>query len=588
MQSKQLLELRNLNNDLTKSSWVTYQKFLEVVLRSHPGLEVQTGLDALQRQDWNLLLDWADGLVTTVYRSPYEHRMYHQFAALIRKYPFPKDTVKTDPEGEAIKRFIASEQKCRRVNQRFICYRKVRSPNELLLSRARDYISYVLGDFSYDEIWEECAFGAGASLGVHGNATNLARKLTSLDWTVTAGAYQLVRSALKLDIHLWELLNTQPHRSSFFCFDPDEFNISYGKRAKLVEHNKISFVPKDARLHRSIAVEPLLNGYLQKGIDVIMRKRLKRVGIDLSDQTKNQEGARLGSRDWTSGGVATIDLSSASDSISIELCRYLLPPEWFYLLNQSRAHNYELKGKVFPYHKFVSMGNGFCFPLETLIFAALCHAAHGEGQPLTKFLVYGDDIIVEPHVYERLIPLLRVCGFSVNRKKTFNSGPFRESCGADWFSGEDVRPIILDYAFDSFENVAKFYNGSKSKDSWNAIFDEARTLLLSLIPSKLFFCRPYKGNVDNAFWVPWDVFMGSRFARYHPKGCHWSWLELVKTPMPDNRVKGHVGYHVALMAGAMRGAKSSCPFAERYSSRTKVRRIGHSGATSLFLPYGVG
>jgi hypothetical protein len=588
MQSKLLLELRNLNRNLARTSWSNYQKFLQVVLRSYPNFEVEEGLEALRLQDWNRLLNWADGLVNTVYSSPHEHRVYHQFAALIRKYPFPQGTVNTDPEGEAIKRFLASERKCHRINQRFICYRKVRSPHERVLSRARDFVSYVLGDFSLDEVWDECAFGAGASLGIHGNCTNLARKLTSVDWTVSTGAYQLARSALKLDIHVWETLNKRTPTEPFFSLDPELFNYNFGKRAKLVEHNKISFVPKDAKLHRSIAVEPLLNGYLQKGVDVIMRKRLKRIGIDLSDQSRNQIWARKGSEMNGTGGLATIDLSSASDSISIELCRYLLPPEWFYLLNQLRSHSYELKGKVFPYSKFTSMGNGFCFPLETLLFAALCHAAHDEGQPMTKFLVYGDDIIVESHVYESLISLLGICGFSVNKKKTFNTGPFRESCGADWFSGEDVRPIILDYPFDSFESVAKFCNGSKSKDSWNAIFDTAREFLSSLIPRSLYLCRPYKGNVDTAFEVPWDTFLASPFSRFHPSGCSWSWLELVRSPTPDSRVRMHAGYSIALMAGALRGAKSSCPFAERYSSRTKVRRIGYSGATSLFLPYGVG
>ena len=583
MKSTKLLELSKLNSGLSKGAWSNYQTFLGSVLRSQTLPGIQTGLAAFEKQDWDGLLGWADGLTSTEYETAREHRVYHQVASLIRKYPFPPGTVTTDPEGRALEIFAAAEHKCRRVNQRFRAFVKVRSPHEQVLNRARSWISYVLGDLCLSRVWSECSFGAGASLGVHGGRTNLARKLLAKEWTVTAGAYYYARAALKDDIHIHELLNAGHSCGSYFSVDADLFNTRFAEKAKLVGHNKLSFVPKDARVLRTIATEPLLNGYLQKGIDSYMRKRLKRVGIDLQDQSANQRMARKGSLKG-GGGEATIDLSSASDSISIELCRFLLPPDWFDFLNAIRSHEYELKGRRKVYHKFTSMGNGFCFPLETLIFASLCHAVGPELSPGTDFLVYGDDIIVPPNVFDHLLPLLKVCGFKVNPKKTFKTGPFRESCGADWFEGEDVRPIILDYAFDSFENVAKFYNGLTSKEHWNVFFYESKEFLLNLIPQRLRFCRPFPGNPDTAFEVPWDVFMTSRFARFHKASCSWTWLEIVKTAKPDKLVSAHVGYNVALMAGALRGALSTCPFSERFTARTNVRRVGHPGAHSLFLP----
>lgn len=583
MKSEVKQGLTELNSRLRASSWDTFQKLIVTVLKSNPVDETDVILAHIERGAWTEVLDWADGLVSTVYRTPREHRVYHQFAAIIRKYPFPPGVLIRDPEGAALAKFHSAEHRCRRVNQRFLCYRKVRSPHERVLSRARDYVSYVLGGFSLSEVWDNAGFGAGASLGVHGNCTNLARKLLSREWTVTPGAYYYASAALKTDMHLLELLNKEPGKEQY-SVDQDLFNKRFREKAKLVGHNKISFVPKDATTHRVIATEPLLNGYLQKGVDEVMRKRLLRVGIDLKNQSHNQKLARKGSLMGDDAGWATIDLSSASDSVSTELCRFLLPPDWFDFLNSVRSHAYSLNGNISAYHKFVSMGNGFCFPLETLIFASLVHACHNDADSFDRFLVYGDDIIVESHVFQPLIELLTICGFKVNPKKTFAKGPFRESCGADWFKGEDVRPIILDYPLDSWEAFAKFCNGCRSKESWNAFFGEAQVMLHALIPSDRKLVRPWVGNPDSAFEVPFDAFMSSPFSRYSRKTRTWSWLEAQKQAVPDNSVRSHASYDVALIAGVMRGAQSSCPFSERFTSRTKLKRTTSNGALCTWDP----
>jgi hypothetical protein len=478
---------------------------------------------------------------------------------------------------------MACEHKCKRVNARFRAYRKVRSPNEALLERARSWIAYVLGDFDLSDVQSDAAFGAGASLGIHGNATNSARKLLSKEWTVSSGAYSYARAALKKDIHVFEFL-TKAHDRAFFSLDSELFNKSFDERAKIADYNNISFVPKTVKVHRTIAVEPLLNGYLQKGVDSFMRKRLKRVGIDLQDQGINQRMARKGSLQFREpDALSTIDLSSASDSISIELCRYLLPPDWFYYLNSIRSHSFRLGGKCHTYQKFVSMGNGFCFPLETLIFASLCKAVGTSSTAAPSFSVYGDDIIVPATLFDPLIELLTICGFKVNSKKTFSKGPFRESCGTDWFEGEDVRPIILDYRFDSLESIFKFCNMARSKDHQKMIFFEALEFLESLVPPILLFVRPYTGNADSCLEVPWDVFMASPYSRWNKKLFCWRWVELLTSATPDVRVQRFAGYNVALMRGALTGVSSSIPFAERYTSRTKLCQRSYDGASSTFI-----
>lgn len=584
MKSNLLKELSKFNSRQSKASFVTYRTFLCKMLSTTEFPQAAKALELVQREDWNGLVDYADCLSSTVFQTAREHRVCNQIAAVIRKYPFPDGLMNVDPKEAAMEKFLASEHHCKRVNQRFRLYRTCRSPNEATLQKARSYIQYVLGPFWLPDMMDGCAFGAGASIGTHGDATNLARKVLGERWSVSSGAYYYARSVLKCDIHVHELLNGVSTRSQF-SVDPSLFNEAYDTRAKIVDYNKIAFVPKTVRVHRTIAVEPLLNGYLQKGVDTYLRKRLKRVGIDLSDQERNKEGARIGSLNWTSDDAfATIDLSSASDSISTELVRTLLPPEWFEYLRAIRSPSYELDGKVYPYHKFASMGNGFCFPLESLIFASLCAASYSEQSLTPDFLVYGDDLIVRKSVFQPLVQLLRTCGFRVNSAKTFNTGPFRESCGADWFSGEDVRPIYLDYALDSLQSIFKFCNMSRSKEHTAVLFGEALQYLESLVPTGLCFARPYSGNADTALQVPWDVFMASPFSRYSQKLQAWSWMEIMSTPEPDTLVRRAARYDLALIMGALRGSKSSCPFPLRFTARTKIRRVSYAGGWSIALP----
>lgn len=540
-------------------------------------------LELIKVQDYTGLVVFADYVSTTEYRSAAEHRLCNQLSAVVKKYPFPKGLVIFDPRKKALETFLASERKCKRVNMRFRLFDTLRSPHELALSKARSWIRYVLGDLNLSDIWDHCDFGPGASIGTHGNATNQARKLLAEDWSVSPSAYYYAMGCLKQDGIVRELLSRVPGRP-YFSFDNDTFNKGFASKARLVDYNKISFVPKTAKTERTIAVEPLLNGYIQKGVDVLMRSRLKRVGIDLKDQTLNQGLALFGSIPGEPDPYVTIDLSSASDSISRELCRNLLPPDWFAFLDQIRSHNFLLNGVVKPYEKFVTMGNGFCFPLETLIFASLCHVAYVESNSLADFSVYGDDIIVRSRVADRVLQLLEVCGFKANTDKTFLSGPFRESCGADWFEGVDVRPINLDYAFDSVENIFKFCNIVRSKDAWECIFYEVLEFLESLIPQDLFFVRPFKGNVDTALEVPFDIFLSSKFSRWHKSSQCWSWFEIQKSSYPDNPVKKFAGYDLALMRGALTGSQSLTPFAERRKTCTKVRRVSHGGGWSLYVP----
>lgn len=200
-------------------------------------------------------------------------------------------------------------------------------------------------------------------------------------------------------------------------------------------------VPKKTDIDRCACKEPDVNMFLQKGVGRHIRRQLLRFGINLNDQSRNRDLARVGSAE---GHLATLDLSSASDTITIEVVRTLLPSDWFLYLNDIRSQSVQLPcGTTFRTEMFSSMGNGFTFELESLIFYALMRTvAYFEGVS-GIISVYGDDIVIPSGMYDMASFVLRTFGFVLNAEKSFSTGPFRESCGGHYYLGSDVTPFYL-------------------------------------------------------------------------------------------------------------------------------------------------
>ncbi len=199
-------------------------------------------------------------------------------------------------------------------------------------------------------------------------------------------------------------------------------------------------VPKNADIDRCACKEPDINMFLQKGVGRHIRRRLLRFGINLNDQSINRKLACQGS---LTGELATIDLSSASDTINRCVVQALLPMEWFLYLDDIRSQTVEVDGETFRTAMFSSMGNGFTFELESLIFWALMKTTSYFRGNRGAVSVYGDDIIVPSKDYDTYLWVLSKFGFIPNEKKSFGTGPFRESCGGHYFSGIDVTPFYL-------------------------------------------------------------------------------------------------------------------------------------------------
>lgn len=229
----------------------------------------------------------------------------------------------------------------------------------------------------------------------------------------------------------------------------DHFGDS-GLEPRFVSGNVLFTVPKNANIDRVACKEPDLNMFLQKSLGNQIRSCLRRAGIDLNDQSRNRELARIGS---VTGSLLTLDLSSASDSVTIELVKAVMPSDWFYYLDLFRSPLTEIDGVQHVNEMFSSMGNGFTFELESLLFYAITRTVAYFAGVRGVISVYGDDIIAPTEIGQDLISALSFYGFSTNVDKSFMDGPFRESCGAHWHGGLDVSPFYLRQPFRSVSDL---------------------------------------------------------------------------------------------------------------------------------------
>lgn len=221
----------------------------------------------------------------------------------------------------------------------------------------------------------------------------------------------------------------------------------------IVRSNRFFTVPKDSEIHRGCCMEASGALMLQLAAGSHLKARYKHhTGHDLRHAKPiHMELARQGS---LTGLLATIDLSSASDMIAKVVVRLLLPSDWWLLLNSLRAPSTEIDGRVVYLEKFSSMGNGFTFELETILFRCLARC-------LTNYdvRVFGDDIIVDTGSAGVVMKALEWAGFKINKKKSFCEGSFRESCGGDFFDGVFVRGHYLEELPDEPQDWVALANG---------------------------------------------------------------------------------------------------------------------------------
>jgi hypothetical protein len=241
--------------------------------------------------------------------SAREFAVDYLLSEVMSKYPNLRLDV--DREKVALEKFKAAEEQCRLVNLRFsqrLCHGSTGYTAESVISTARVKIAKLLGDFSLDEVEGHFGFGPGAS-------TRLKRMNSDVAYKLSGKPEVAPRCDLLANLAISRV--PQWHKAIVGVL-PGESPTVRGLTT-VVAGNRITTVPKNAKTDRIIAIEPDMNMFVQKGIGQVIRQRLKRVKINLDDQTLNQRLAREGS---LSDDLATIDLSAASDTIILGGCAY--------------------------------------------------------------------------------------------------------------------------------------------------------------------------------------------------------------------------------------------------------------------------
>lgn len=457
-------------------------------------------LSSLDAGNMGLIVSASDQVDPSTYTNAGSFSRDYLCAELMSK--FPNWDLGIDRSAVALSKFTESEERLEGQHlgtQHFSIWSGVASTTQAaVIHTARNLIGRVLGDFCFEELLDSVCFGPGAT-------TSRSRRESDLGFKYGASLlHGTIRSLAYLPLI---------HRA-FPGWLPG---------VEVVDGSRLVTVPKNAKTDRAICIEPDLNMFLQKGIGNMIRRRLQRLGLltpyaALDNQRAAQEGS-------ANDRLATIDLSGASDSIHLGLVWELLPSDWFAHLERVRSPEVVLpNGDRKVLTKVSSMGNGYTFELETLMFWAIAKATtdllgYGHVRPL----VFGDDIIVHRDVAWPLIEVLRSVGFLTNVKKTFVSGPFRESCGKHYFNGSDVTPFYVRSAIDTVERIYWLHNSLKRWALFPYGIDSSLRPLIERIrgwvDKKVDFPVP-DGYGDIGFISNWDEAAPNRVVL---RGGHEGW-----------------------------------------------------------------
>lgn len=362
---------------------------------------------------------------------------------------------------------------------------------DTLMFLARQRIASILGDYTVSELLDKSDFSNGASLS---RRRSLSDKYNKFD-----SSSAITTSCIRYYECVWNAIEGKAEKA----------------QPSIVSGNALFTVPKNAEIDRVCAKEPDWNMYFQKGSGRMIRERLRKVGINLNDQSINKGLAKRGSID---DSLATLDLSAASDSITDALVYDLLPFDWYWHLDNQRSKHTVKDGKLYKWKLFSTMGNGFTFELESLIFYSLTWAVCYSFGIKGTISVYGDDIICPSDAAEPLIALLNHCGFSVNEEKSFIKGPFRESCGGHYYNGRDVTPIYIKSPITSIQDFILFRNklllwASDGEISRYSYVDPRCREFLASLDSQLSEFRSITSNIFTGS-IPSDVILADDGGKY--------------------------------------------------------------------------
>jgi hypothetical protein len=350
----------------------------------------------------------------------------YQIQSVVKRYRYRND-IYSDEEliQMAVKGFKDTQSRLAAVN-----LDDLPASSQIVLDLAARYVAEVLGPYSDEECRDLCRFGRKASVGI---PARLACEAARWELPITGSREQISW----FDSEMSQNAMVQDYWASQKESDPT--------RSTYLEtsHLTLSLVPKTFKSLRAIMPNTTIGSYMSFGLGEIMRKRLKAKGYDIRTlQMRHRVLARSAS---VHGLHVTADLSSASDSITVALVKRLFPADWFEILTRSRIGKVLLPdNSSIESLTFCTMGIGYTFPLQTLVFLSLLKAIEAtlfHRLDRRTISVYGDDMIYSSRMHNDVLRYFGQFGFVINVDKTFVTGRFRESCGGDYYHGVDVRPF---------------------------------------------------------------------------------------------------------------------------------------------------
>lgn len=295
--------------------------------------------------------------------------------------------------------------------------------SQMVLEEAKTIIQNVLGPYEEAKHMSLCKFGSKSALGVPFQRAYLDRKVEVLSgshaqqWWFTD--HLAGDNALR-----YAVLSTKMRHVD-------------GPTASV----KVTAVPKAFNKARMMAPDSVVGGFISLGLGFYIREQLEsHTHINLSNAQEIHKV--LAQKSSVSGYHATGDLKRASDSFMQWHIEHMLPPDWAKAIFLCSAPRAKVGSREIGLSSRCLMGTGFTFPLQTLLFWSILQAIVVLLKRTCKVFVFGDDLIYPSSIHHIVKPILSELGFIMNDEKTNPSGPFRESCGGDYFHGVDVRPTM--------------------------------------------------------------------------------------------------------------------------------------------------
>lgn len=353
----------------------------------------------------------------TLNASPYIVKWTCQIEGWLKRFRFTNDVfTQEELEDITIKKFDDTQI-------RLPSSRPESSSCYMVLQEARKIVKEILGKYDSEEHMQCCRFGSKSAKGIP-----MKRSYLDLRVEVLSGSCEHVKwfktTYLPSDRLLAKalLLGSMKNRPRYVtCKSLDLFN-----------------VPKSWKSLRSIMPNTVIGNFYSNGMGDLIAARLKENLFDISRmQEKHKKLAQLASMDRRH---VTADLSSASDSFTSWLVNVLVPRDWLRALKLGRITDCEIGDRTVKLQSFMTMGIGFTFPLQTLLFYSIIRAVGRLLNVAGTYSVYGDDLIYPRKIHKYVEATLNSCGFLLNKDKTYVSSFYRESCGGDYFRGVDVRP----------------------------------------------------------------------------------------------------------------------------------------------------